>query len=300
VAGFAARGLPAVVEEHQRADIELPGEPGPAWQHLRGPDAPPRTDALGLPGDCIVRDANGAPYLRYYNHKMRREALVPVDEELERAIGEHRRRLRTRWPQGAPRLFPKLRDNPGGHRPVGDSAYRNALHRWLKRCDIRDEHGQPVHLTPHQWRHTLGTQMKRRGVASDATFRGRCEDGAVRDGGPGTAGRRSRRQSDPAGRDGCDRTALRQMLGCCVHSGCIRRNHDAVKATKRRNDEDRCHCRPVVILTHSAWLVNRSLPVSTGTCRRRSSAGSWTRLPPDDGTIRAAVSTRRLLTANGD
>lgn len=116
------------------------------------------TDALGLPGDCIVRDANGAPYLRYFNHKMRREALVPVDEELEHAIGEHRQRLRTRWPQGAVRLFPKLRDNPGGHRPVGDSAYRNALHRWLKRCDIRDEHGQPVHLTPHQWRHTLGTQ----------------------------------------------------------------------------------------------------------------------------------------------
>lgn len=27
------------------------------------------TDALGLPGDCIMRDANGAPYLRYYNHK---------------------------------------------------------------------------------------------------------------------------------------------------------------------------------------------------------------------------------------
>jgi integrase len=75
------------------------------------------TDALGLPGDCIVRDANGAPYLRYYNHKMRREALVPVDEELERAIGEHRRRLRTRWPQGTPRLFPKLRDNPAGSGP---------------------------------------------------------------------------------------------------------------------------------------------------------------------------------------
>jgi len=33
--------------------------------------------------------------------------------------------------------------------------YRDALYRWLERCDIRDEHGEPVHLTPHQWRHIL-------------------------------------------------------------------------------------------------------------------------------------------------
>jgi hypothetical protein len=31
-----------------------------------------------------------------------------------------------------------------------------ALLRWLSVCDIRDEHGQPVHLTPHQWRHNPG------------------------------------------------------------------------------------------------------------------------------------------------
>ena len=40
------------------------------------------TDACKLPADCVVTDADGAPYLRYYNHKMRREALVPIDEEL--------------------------------------------------------------------------------------------------------------------------------------------------------------------------------------------------------------------------
>ena len=42
------------------------------------------TDALRLPRDCIVLDADGAPYLRYLNHKMKREALVPIDEELRR------------------------------------------------------------------------------------------------------------------------------------------------------------------------------------------------------------------------
>jgi integrase len=91
--------LPRALSEHVMAQLERPDNLSrwniPAYQlvtlilmrcGLR------ITDALGLPGDCIVRDANGAPYLRYYNHKMKREALVPVDEELERAIGEHRRR----------------------------------------------------------------------------------------------------------------------------------------------------------------------------------------------------------------
>ena len=34
-------------------------------------------------------------------------------------------------------------------------SYRNMLNSWLDTCDIRDEHGRPVHLTPHQWRHTF-------------------------------------------------------------------------------------------------------------------------------------------------
>ena len=51
------------------------------------------------------------------------------------------------------------------------------------------------------------------------------------------------------------------MPGCCVHSGCIRCTHDAARGTKKRSDEGRCHYRPVVKLTHSAWLVNHSLSV---------------------------------------
>ena len=38
VAGFAVRDLPAAVTELERAGIELLGEPGPTWQHFRGPD----------------------------------------------------------------------------------------------------------------------------------------------------------------------------------------------------------------------------------------------------------------------
>ncbi|CAN3131980.1 Tyr recombinase domain-containing protein [Mycobacterium sp. smrl_JER01] len=58
------------------------------------------TDALRLRADCITTDAEGAPYLRYFNHKMRRDALVPIDAELVDQINEHRRRTLDRWPGG--------------------------------------------------------------------------------------------------------------------------------------------------------------------------------------------------------
>ncbi len=38
VAGFAVRDLPVAVAELRKAGVELLGEPGPAWQHFRGPD----------------------------------------------------------------------------------------------------------------------------------------------------------------------------------------------------------------------------------------------------------------------
>ena len=108
-----------------------------------------------MPFDCIVRDADQAPYLRYQNHKMKREALVPIDEELQRLITGQQRHGRWRgWPGGAPVLFPKINSNLDGTRPYSASTYRQALYRWLRRCNISDEHGQPAHLTPHQWRHT--------------------------------------------------------------------------------------------------------------------------------------------------
>ncbi|MGH3159535.1 MAG: tyrosine-type recombinase/integrase, partial [Streptosporangiaceae bacterium] len=115
------------------------------------------TDACKIPADCVVTDADGAPSLRYYNRKMKREALVPMDEELEALIARQQERNRERNPGGTPVLFPRPKANVDGTRPTGSNAYRSALYRWLEDCNIRDEHGQPVRLKPHQWRHTLGT-----------------------------------------------------------------------------------------------------------------------------------------------
>jgi integrase len=127
-------------------------------------------DALRLHRDCILRDADGAPYLRYFNHKMKREALVPIDDELERLIAEHRAQLEDRIPRSL-LLFPTDHDSDDGNRPRHSSTYRKALRRWVKRCDVRDEQGQPVHLTPHQWRHTFGTRLVNRDVPQEVVRR---------------------------------------------------------------------------------------------------------------------------------
>jgi integrase len=70
------------------------------------------TDALGLGRDCLVSDADHAPYLRYFNHKMRREALVPIDNDLHQQIVEQQQRV-----DPAPLLVPRATKNPDGTAP---------------------------------------------------------------------------------------------------------------------------------------------------------------------------------------
>jgi integrase len=129
------------------------------------------TDALRLPIDCVISDADGAAYLRYYNHKMKREALVPIDEQLHTLIDQQRHDVAARWPDSARLLFPRPTKNIDATQPLSSSTYRLALYRWLHRCDIRDEHGKPIHLTPHQWRHTLGTTLINKDVPQEVVRR---------------------------------------------------------------------------------------------------------------------------------
>jgi integrase/ferredoxin len=125
------------------------------------------TDACTLPFDCLLHDGQGAPYLRYFNNKMRREAAVPIDPDLEVEIRAQQQRVADRWPEEHPHLFPQLKGNAGGQRPLSYSSYRGMLISWLALCEVRDEHGQPVHLTPHQWRHTFACRLINRDVPQE-------------------------------------------------------------------------------------------------------------------------------------
>ena len=83
--------------------------------------------------------------------------------------------MAARWPEHHPHLFPAVISNAGGRNPMTYYSYRNMLITWLAACEVHDEHGRPVHLTPHQWRHTFACRLNLRGIASDASFGSRGE-----------------------------------------------------------------------------------------------------------------------------
>jgi hypothetical protein len=45
------------------------------------------------------------------------------------------------------------------------------LHRWMTDCEVRDAAGRPVRVTPHQFRHTLGTRLINNEVPLDTVRR---------------------------------------------------------------------------------------------------------------------------------
>ena len=92
---------------------------------------------------------------------------MPIDEELEAEIRAQQRRVLERWPGGNSNLFPRVTANADGRHPLSPDTYRGTMKRWLRTCDIRDELGQPVHLTPHQWRHTFATRLINRDVPQE-------------------------------------------------------------------------------------------------------------------------------------
>jgi hypothetical protein len=149
------------------------------WRRLGRPDvteflASPGPAPRGRGGAAVIDCRNLAPqlklelpYMRYYNTKMRREAAVPIDEELAAGIRAQQDRVARRWPGGNPNLFPRSKANVSGKWPLSSDSYRRMLERWLATCDVRDEHGQPVHLTAHQWRHTFACRLVNRDVPQE-------------------------------------------------------------------------------------------------------------------------------------
>ncbi|MEK2479223.1 site-specific integrase [Streptomyces noursei] len=166
--------LPRSVAEHVMAQLEDPAN------LARGQDPAPRlitlvlircglrvSDAINLPLDPVVHDAEGAPYLRYFHHKMKREALVPIDEQLEQQLRDQQRRILEERPEGVPVLFPRADANLRGDRPISTSGYRISLSAWIQQRDTRDELGRLMHITPHQFRGTLGTRLINKDVPQE-------------------------------------------------------------------------------------------------------------------------------------
>lgn len=127
-------------------------------------------DATRLSIDCLVPDTAGATYLRYRNHKMRREAIVPIDDHLAAAIAEQQQRTLMKHPDTTV-LIPRTHANPHGHHPLGPGTFDLHLKHWLTDIAVTDELGRPVKVTPHQFRHTYATRLINNDVSQEVVRR---------------------------------------------------------------------------------------------------------------------------------
>jgi integrase len=117
-------------------------------------------DTRRLPFDCVVRDNTGAPYLAWVNHKIReRVAFFPISQTLAQHITEQQKTVLRRFPGGCRWLFPAVKVNLDGSRPMPDISYRDYLKTWLRRINLIDEHDRSTTVTPHQFRHTVATRL---------------------------------------------------------------------------------------------------------------------------------------------
>ncbi len=118
-------------------------------------------DALHLREDCLDWDAAGDPRLRWYNHKMKRDGRpLPVTNEVARAVERQRELVRDVTDHfGGQYLF---RTEYGLYQFEG---FCNQLTALAKKAPLLGPDGKVYRLTPHAFRHTVGTQMLNNGMS---------------------------------------------------------------------------------------------------------------------------------------
>jgi len=121
-------------------------------------------DACNLPFNPVLTDSSGWPCLRFQAAKVRAEQLIPLSAKAAAAIGAQQDYVRQHWPAGSPWLFPGMAGNDDGHKPYSHRTFVQQLEAWQRIIDLRDQAGQPVRVTGHQFRHTLGTRLINSGV----------------------------------------------------------------------------------------------------------------------------------------
>ena len=128
-------------------------------------------DCLRLPFDPVTSTQAGAPYLKYFNHKLSREAIIPISQRLTDQIRRQQHDLSERFGTAPPLLLPRVRANLNGTIPFSYATLSRRLEKWLEAGEVRDATGKPVRVTAHQFRHTVGTRMINNEVPIDTVQR---------------------------------------------------------------------------------------------------------------------------------
>ena len=116
------------------------------------------SELLTLSYNCLSQDASGDWFLRYYQHKLKKEHTIPISAAVATTIREQQATAPAPPSHGA-LLFP----TPKGQ-PYKRHSFVQALNDLAYANQIRDAAGELWHFEPHQFRHTVATRMINNGV----------------------------------------------------------------------------------------------------------------------------------------
>lgn len=132
-------------------------------------------DILGLPLDCLTRDADGGHVLVYDNAKADRLARrLPITEATAAVVTAQQTRVRQRFPDTPAdqlKLLPSPRRNPHGHRPISIDMLDNRHRAWADGLPaLHTSDGAPfdrAKVVPYAYRHTYAQRHADAGVGID-------------------------------------------------------------------------------------------------------------------------------------
>ena len=132
-------------------------------------------DILGLPLDCLARDADGAPVLVYDNAKAHRLGRrLPISEATATVITSQQARVRARFPAtpvNELKLLPAPRANPGGRKPITISMLDDRHQLWVAGLGtLRTRDGREfdkAKAVPYAYRHSYAQRHADAGVPID-------------------------------------------------------------------------------------------------------------------------------------
>jgi integrase len=119
------------------------------------------SSVVTLTRDCVELGSDGHPYLRYFNVKGSREAMLPIPPLLAEQLGRQQAFLAERFPDTG-WLFPSRlrRGAKRGAFHIDPGTVNLVVERYVRRAEIRTARGKlALDVHPHLFRHHLGTSM---------------------------------------------------------------------------------------------------------------------------------------------
>ena len=119
------------------------------------------SSVVTLMRNCLELGSDAHPYLRYFNVKGSREAMLPIPPLLAEQLRCHEDYLAERYP-ATEWLFPSPvhRGAKRGAFHINPSTVANVIERYVRKAEIRTAEGRlALDVHPHLFRHHVGTSM---------------------------------------------------------------------------------------------------------------------------------------------